>query len=72
MMTPRLTVTATEATESTIHSASATVGHAPPHAGHTTKMTISTSVANPMGTVPRNSEFLGSCTITCQISGYSP
>lgn len=58
------------ATASTIQSAHASVLAQPPQAGTHMSTHISMSVANPMGHVARNSEFVGSRTITRQISGY--
>lgn len=65
------TVTDAAATASTIHSTHATVLAQSPQAGTQTNTHISISVANPIGQVARNSEFVGSWIITAQISGYS-
>jgi hypothetical protein len=62
-------VTAAEATASMIHNTQATVLAQTPQAGTQTYTHMLTRVANPMGTVPRNKELVGSRIITPQISG---
>jgi hypothetical protein len=64
-------VTEAAATTSTIHNTHATETAQSPHWGTQMLTHISISVANPMGTVARNSEFVASRIITGQISGYN-
>jgi hypothetical protein len=62
---------ATATTASTIHSAHTSVVAHAPHTG--TQMTnhSCSSVANPIGTAPSDSECSGSSVMTRQISGHS-
>jgi hypothetical protein len=62
---------ATATAASTIHSAHASVPAHGPHAGTHSAVHSCSSVAKPIGTVPRNSECVGSCVMTRQISGHS-
>lgn len=63
-------MTEAAAMTSIIHSAHATDVAQGPHRGTQIKTHISMSVANPMGTVARKSELVGSWIMTRQISGY--
>jgi hypothetical protein len=63
-------VTEAAATTSTIHNAHATDVAQGPHRGTQMKTHISMRVANPMGTVAKKSELVGSWIMTRQISGY--
>jgi hypothetical protein len=64
------TVTAAETTASIIQHTHAKVTDQYPQYGQHRKIQLSTSVAKPMGIVPRNKELVGSAIITAQISGY--
>jgi hypothetical protein len=66
---PIAIITAT--TASTIHSAHTSVLAHSPHTGTHSIVHSCSSVANPIGTEPRNSECTGSRSITLQISGHS-
>jgi hypothetical protein len=55
---------------SIIHPTQATVTAQDPQAGTHTYIHILTSVANPIGIVPKNHELVGSRIITPHISGY--
>ena len=69
MSTPKESVTTADMTASIIHKTHATVVAHDPHAGTQTNIHISTKVANPIGMVPRNNEFVESLIMTPQISG---
>ena len=62
---------ATATTASTIHSTHTSVLAHGPHTGTHSTVHSCSSVANPIGTVPRKSECTGSCSMTRQISGHS-
>jgi len=55
---------------SIIHPTQATVAAQGPQTGTHTYIHMLTSVANPMGIVPKNHELMGSRIITLHISGY--
>ena len=64
-----LKVTPTATTASSIQKAHATVLDQSPQAGTQTNTHISMRVANPIGIVPRNREFVGSFHMTVHIPG---
>lgn len=63
-------VTPADKMASTIHPTQATVAAQDPQAGTHTYIHMLTSVAKPMGIVPKNKEFMGSRIMTPHISGY--
>ena len=64
------TVTAAATTASIIQHTHAKVTDQYPQYGQHRNIQLSTSVAKPMGIVPRNRELVGSAIMTAQISGY--